>query len=463
MFVVCPAEIIGFRVNLVKPGLPSCSRGDRESRRCLTAMYVPRTAFRAWAGAASAGKTLCMQNDVIILGGGLVGATLALALDAHGLTSTVVDPADPAVMLAPGFDGRASAVASASHRMLDAIGVGATLSGKGCAIRQIRVSDGLKPGALDFVPDVDDGALGTMYENRLLRRTLFEAARDAKHVTLRMQTRATQVERGPAGVVAMLDDGSVARAPLLIAAEGRHSPTREAAGIRVARWSYDHAAIVGAFHHARPHGDIAYEIFYPSGPFALLPLPDDEIGHRSAIVWSVDAAHGPGLVKLSDRAFLAEAEKRMGGFLGTLSAPSPRASYPLGFHHAGTITAERLALVGDAGHGIHPIAGQGLNLGFRDVAVLAEVLVEARRLGLDLGDAQVMARYQSWRGLDTLAVAAATDGLTRLFGIRGRAASAVRRFGISAVDRLPPLKARFMAEARGESGQLPRLLQGAMI
>jgi 2-octaprenyl-6-methoxyphenol hydroxylase len=399
-------------------------------------------------------------RDVIILGGGLVGATLALALDAHGLTSIVIDPADPAVTLAPGFDGRASAVASASHRMLDAIGIGAAIAGQGCAIRHIRVSDGLAPGKLDFIPDAEDGALGTMYENKLLRRTLFDAATASRHVDLRMKARALAVDRGPHGVTATLDDGSTVRAVLLIAAEGRHSPTREAAGITVARWSYDHAAIVAAFHHERSHDNVAYEIFYPSGPFALLPLPDDAVGHRSAIVWSVEARHGPGLVKLGDRGFLAEAEKRMGGFLGHLSAPSPRASYPLGFHHAARIVAERLVLVGDAAHGIHPIAGQGLNLGFRDVAALAEVLVEGKRIGLDLGDAQLLARYQRWRGLDTLAVAAATDGLTRLFGIPGKAASVVRRFGISAVDALPPLKNRFMAEARGESGQLPRLLQG---
>lgn len=401
-----------------------------------------------------------MNNDVIILGGGLVGLTLAAALDAHGLRSVVIDPADPAVTLAPGFDGRASAVASASGRMLDAIGIGARLAGQGCPIERIRVSDGLRPGALDFKPDADDGALGVMYENKLLRRTLFDAATQAEGVELRMNTSAVVVDRGVHGVTATLNDGSTVRAPLLVAAEGRNSPTREAAGLKVARWSYDHAAIVGAFHHERPHGNVAYEIFYPSGPFALLPLLDDEVGHRSAIVWSVRAEHGPGLAKLSGRAFLAEAEKRMGGFLGALSAPSPRASYPLGFHHAATITAERLALVGDAAHGIHPIAGQGLNLGFRDVAALTEVLVEGKRLGLDPGDAQLLGRYQRWRGLDTLSVAAATDTLTRLFGLPGRTASAVRRFGIAAVDALPPLKARFMAEARGESGSLPRLLQG---
>ncbi|WP_445191259.1 UbiH/UbiF/VisC/COQ6 family ubiquinone biosynthesis hydroxylase [Sphingomonas sp. Tas61C01] len=404
-----------------------------------------------------------MDTDVIILGGGLVGATQALALAAHGLTSIVVDPADPAVTLAPGFDGRASAVASASGRMLDAIGVGERLAGRGCPIRQIRVSDGLEPGALDFVPDADDGALGVMYENKLLRRALFDAASAAPSVDLRMQTSATETVRDAAGVTATLSDGAVIRAPLLIAAEGRNSPTRVAAGITVAQWRYDHAAIIGAFHHERDHEGIAFEIFYPAGPFALLPLPDDEIGHRSAIVWTVTAKDAGGMLKLGDRGFLAEAEKRMGGFLGTLSAASPRASYPLGFHHAARITAERLALVGDAGHGIHPIAGQGLNLGFRDVATLAEVLVDGKRLGLDLGDAALLARYQRWRGLDTFMVAAATDGLARLFGIPGKAASAVRRFGISAVNAVPPLKDRFMAEARGESGDLPKLLQGLTV
>ena len=404
-----------------------------------------------------------MDTDVIILGGGLVGATLALALDAHGVASVVIDPADPAVMLAPGFDGRASAVASASHRLLDAIGIGRRLTGQGCAIRHIRVSDGLAPGALDFIPDADDGALGTMYENKLLRRTLFEAASAAPKVDLRMRTRTTSVDRGASGVTAALDSGAIVRAPLLVAAEGRQSPTRAEAGIKVAQWRYDHAAIIGAFHHERDHGNTAFEIFYPTGPFALLPLPDDGQGHRSAIVWTVKAGDAAAMLKLGDRAFLAEAEKRMGGFLGMLSDAAPRAAYPLGFHHAAQIVAERLALVGDAGHGIHPIAGQGLNLGFRDVAALAEVLVEGKRLGLDLGDAALLARYQRWRGLDTFMTAAATDTLTRLFGVPGKAASAIRRIGIGAVNAIPSLKDRFMAEARGESGDLPKLLQGLMV
>lgn len=403
------------------------------------------------------------MTEVLILGAGLVGSTLALALDAHGLKSIVVDPADPAAVLAPGHDGRASAVASASHRMLDAIGVGARLAGQGNPIRSIRVADGLEPGKLDFVPQEADGALGIMYENRALRRALHAAASEAANIDLRMQTSATHVDRGPGGVTATLSDGSTVKARLLVAAEGRRSPTREAAGITTARWQYDHVAMIATFNHEHAHEDCAYEIFYPAGPFAILPLKDDERGHRSALVWTVDAADAPGMLKLSDRAWLAEAEKRMGGFLGRLGPVSPRTSYPLGFHHAARITAERLALVGDAGHGIHPIAGQGLNLGFRDVASLTQVLVEGKRLGLDLGDAELLKRYDRWRGFDTLMVATATDTLTRLFGIRGRAASAVRRFGISAVDSIAPLKARFMAEARGESGDLPKLLAGQPI
>lgn len=401
--------------------------------------------------------------DVIILGGGLVGCSLALSLAAHGITTIVVDPADPAVTLAPNFDGRASAIASASHRMLDAIGVGALMAGKGCPIESIRVSDGLSPGALDFAPDAGDGALGTMYENRLLRTTLHQAAAAEVAVDLRMRTRAVSVTRDVTGVQMTLDPGAEIAAPLMIAAEGRNSPTRAAAGITIAQWQYHHNAIITAFDHARPHENCAFEIFYPAGPFAILPLLPVDGRNRSALVWTVSERDAPGMLKLSDRGFLAEAERQMGGFLGTLSNLAPRSTYPLGFHHAARITAERLALVGDAAHGIHPIAGQGLNLGFRDVATLTEVLVDGKRLGLDLGDPQLLARYERWRGLDTLMVAMATDTLNRLFGVPGKAASAVRRFGLSAVQAIPPLKARFMAEARGESGDLPRLLQGELV
>lgn len=403
------------------------------------------------------------RADVLILGGGLVGSALAVALDAHGLSSIVVDTADAAVITAANFDGRASAIASAPMRMFDAIGIADKLIGRSCPIQGIRVSDGLAPGKLDFAPGEGEDALGHMLENRILRTVLLEAAMAAPLVDVRLQTRAISVERGEFGVTATLSSGATVTAPLLIAAEGRNSPTRDAAGLKTARWSYNHAAMVATLGHERDHENIAYEIFYPEGPFAILPLLDDENGHRSAVVWTVNARDAVGMNKISERAYLAEAEKRMGGFLGKLGPLSSRFSHPLGFHHAAWITSNRLALVGDAAHGIHPIAGQGVNVGFRDVATLVEVLVEGKRLGLDLGDPQLLARYQRWRGLDTFMVAAATDGLTRLFGIPGKTAAAVRRFGLSTVDKVGPLKSWFMAEARGESGDVPKLLLGETV
>jgi 2-octaprenyl-6-methoxyphenol hydroxylase len=400
------------------------------------------------------------RSDIIILGGGLVGQTLALALGAHGLTSAVVDPMPPAQTLADGFDGRASAVASASWRMLDAIGVADALTPHGCAIHRIEVRDGLQKDALDFTTAADDEPLGIMVENRVIRRVLREAVAAAASVTLHIPTRAAHVERGDTGVCVTLDNGTELAAPLLIAAEGRNSPMREAAGLKIAKWQYNDTAIISAFDHTTDHGNVAHEIFFPAGPFALLPLLP---GTRSALVWTVSAKDAPGMLAMSDRAFLAEVNKRTGGLLGEISFAAPRSSYPLGFHHAAKITAQRLALVGDAGHGIHPIAGQGLNLGFRDVAALVEVLVDGARLGLDLGDAQLLTRYERWRSVDSLSISVATDVLARLFGVKGAPARSIRRFGLGAVQKLSPLKSAFMAEARGMSGTLPKLLQGIAV
>jgi len=275
--------------------------------------------------------------------------------------------------------------------------------------------------------------------------------------------KAGAVERGDHGVTVSLEDGRVIGAPLLVAAEGRNSPMREAAGIRVARWKYEHSAIVSTLRHEHLHDNVAYEIFYPAGPFALLPMTDDAGGHRSAIVWSVGAEDAPGFLSLSDADFATEAQAAMGGFLGKIDLLAPRSTYPLGFHHAARITDHRLALVGDAAHGIHPIAGQGVNLGYRDAAALAQVLVEGARLGLDLGDQQLLTRYQRWRGLDTFMVSLATDSLTRIYGIQGPTASKVRRFGMGLINRIGPIKDRLMAEARGTSGDLPLLLRGLPI
>jgi 2-octaprenyl-6-methoxyphenol hydroxylase len=404
-----------------------------------------------------------LHSDTIIIGGGLIGLAQALALAAHGISSHVIDRADPATMLSPGFDGRTSAISSASMAMFNALGLGEALAGKGCPIGQIWVSDGLKPGEIDFVPDASDGYLGVMFENRVLRRTLFEAALARPEITLHLPVDIEAVERDATGVRMTLSDGKTLTASLLIAAEGRKSATRDAAGIRIAHWQYDHEALVTAITHAKPHGQIAYEIFYPAGPFAILPMIDSEGGKpRSAIVWSVTAKDAPAYRKLSQRAFAAELEKAMGGMLGGIEMAAPVSGYPLGFHHTATITDTRLVLIGDSAHGIHPIAGQGLNLGLRDVAALAEVLVDGMRLGLEPGDAQLLTRYERWRSIDTLSVAVATDSLNRLFSIPGKTASAIRRLGLGAVQRAMPVKAFFMAEARGEAGDLPKLLRGAL-
>ena len=404
------------------------------------------------------------RSDVIILGGGLIGLALAAALDSSGLSAAVIDPVDPDSWKDASFDGRTSAVSSSSRRMFDAIGLAPFLLEPGCSIRTIRVADGLAPGALAFEPpEADDEPLGWMHENRNLRQSLRARAEAAKLVTLHWKSKAVSIDRGAFGVTVTLDSGETLTAPLLVSAEGRNSSTREAAGIRVARWQYDHCAIVSTLAHDRSHDGVAWEIFYPGGPFALLPMTDLEGRPRSAIVWSVAKDDAAGFLSLSDVDFAAEAQAAMGGFLGTVRLLTPRSSYPLGFHHAARITDRRLALVGDSAHAIHPIAGQGLNLGFRDVAALVQVLVEGARLGLDLGDRQLLDRYERWRGLDIFMVGLATDGLSRLFGIPGRLPSAVRRFGMAVTNRIAPLRDRLAAEARGTTGDLPLLLRGLPI
>ncbi len=404
------------------------------------------------------------RADVIILGGGMVGLALASALDLGGLLAIVVDPADPDQRTTAAFDGRTSAVSSSSMRMLRTIGVAGHLPEPGCPIRRISVADGLAPGGLHFDPPADDNEpLGVMHENRHLRGALRARAEAGKTLSLLWKAQVAETIRGEHGVTVSLADGRTLCAPLLVAADGRNSPTREAAGIRTAHWRYHHRAIVSTLRHERPHDNVAYEIFYPGGPFALLPMSDDAGRHRSAIVWSVPERDAPGWLSLSDADFAAEARAAMGGFLGAVELGAPRSSYPLGFHHAATITAQRLALAGDAAHAVHPIAGQGLNLGFRDAAALAQVLIEGVRLGLDPGDRQLLDRYQRWRALDSFSVAAATDSLTRIYAIPGRSASAVRRFGMGLIDRIGPVRNRLMAEARGTSGDLPLLLQGLAI
>src|SRR6185295_19569754 len=281
------------------------------------------------------------RADAIIFGGGLVGLALAAALDSSSVSAIVVDPADPDLRTDAAFDGRTSAVSSSSMRMLETIGVAGQLPEPGCPIRTIAVADGLQPGGLHFEPD-DNEALGWMHENRHLNAALRARAEAGANTWLLWKSRVTSTDRGDHEVVVALEDGRKLCAPLLIAADGRNSRTREAAGINIARWKYDHRAIVSVLRHERPHDHVAYEIFYPGGPFALLPMTDSGKTHRSAIVWAVPEEDADGWLSLSDTDFSAEAEAAMGGFLGKIAMLAPRSSFPLGFHHAAQITAKRL-------------------------------------------------------------------------------------------------------------------------
>jgi 2-octaprenyl-6-methoxyphenol hydroxylase len=400
------------------------------------------------------------KRDLVILGGGLVGMTLALAAAKSGLTSHVVDRADPAELTAEGVDGRASAISTASWNLLRNIGLAERLEPLGCPIAAIAVTEEMKPGRIDFRPEAHEGSLGRMFANRDIRMALFAAAREEPGIAWHTSAEAATRERGTHGVAVTLKDNRKLTGSLLVAAEGRQSPTRDEAGFSLARWDYRHRAMVTALTHEKSHDNVAWEIFYPAGPFALLPLLDLPDGrHRSALVWTVAEKDAAGWTGLLDRAFLAEVQLRVVDILGQVELAAPRMSYPLSFQHSARIVDHRLALVGDAAHGMHPIAGQGLNLGLRDVGALVEVLTDGMRLGLEPGDAQLLARYERWRSLDSFSVMAATDTINRLFGIPGRLPSAMRRLGMGAVQRLPSLKSFFMDEARGVSGELPALLR----
>lgn len=408
--------------------------------------------------------------DALIVGGGLVGLTLAIALAAHDLSVAVIERADPDAHLEPEFDGRASAIASSTARMLRALGLGDALDEHGCPIRAIRVTDGLSRRHLHFDSAEAEPAepLGIMLENRDLRKILLEKLRTCNRVKLFAPARIVGDVRGADRASLTLADGTVLHAPVILACDGRQSPLRRSAGIRTARWEYDGTAIVTMLAHEKPHHHVASEIFYPEGPLALLPLRDlpaqdgNPGRHRSALVWTVRNSDSAGVQALSPRALAHEVEKRTGGFLGHLELMAAVSSYSLGLHHSERYWARRLILAGDAAHGIHPIAGQGLNMGLRDVAALAEVLSASARLGIDLGHPDVARRYERWRRADNFATAFATDSLVRLFGVPGRAAHAIRSAGLAAVNRLPPLRKAFMKAARGEAGDLPPLLRGEL-
>ncbi|MEX1147617.1 MAG: UbiH/UbiF/VisC/COQ6 family ubiquinone biosynthesis hydroxylase, partial [Sphingomonadales bacterium] len=384
------------------------------------------------------------QTDILISGGGMIGLTQALALARAGFSVRLVERIEPEHALNPTFDGRASALAYTSCNLLEALGLWPDLAEHAEPIREIRVSDGDVPLFLHFDhEDVGDRPLGHMVENRHLRHVLLAAVRKADGVTIDAPHRITATECTMDGVTAELDNGTTVRARLLVGAEGRTSPTREMAGIRCHEWRYGQDGIVTTVTHERPHRGIAHERFLPSGPFAILPL----VGNRSSIVWTERRRLADAVMGLSDAGFDDELGKRFGSFLGRVHATGPRWRYPLALQVAARFVDRRVCLIGDSAHGIHPIAGQGANLGFKDVAALTEVLVDAARTGTDIGADGVLARYQRWRRVDTVALSVVTDALNHLFSNDIAPVALARDMGLGAVNRMAPLKKFFMNHA----------------
>ena len=395
--------------------------------------------------------------DVLIVGGGLVGGTLASALAHWGLRTVVVDTQDPASGLDAVFDGRASAIALASQRLLVSVGLWDSMNESACPIEDIRVTEGNSPFFLHYDhKDTESQAFGYMLENRFIRRALHERMSELENVQILAPDQIDSLERSVSGVRAVLKSGASVSAALVIGADGRYSSTRRGANIRTTGWPYDQTGIVCTVEHQEPHHHIAHEHFLPAGPFAILPLWKN----RASIVWAERSDIAPAIMALDDTEFLEELKPRFGDFLGDLKVVGPRWAYPLSLKYAERAIDLRLALIGDALHGMHPIAGQGLNMGLRDVAALAEVLVDARRLGMDLGDQVVLERYQRWRRFDNTLMLAATDGLNRLFSNTSGPVRLARGLGLSAVNKIGPLKKIFMRSAMGLSGELPKLMRG---
>src|SRR5262245_49482845 len=400
--------------------------------------------------------------DVLIGGAGFAGLALAIALRQGLAPSFSVTVADPA-LAGTAKDGRASAIVAAARRLFETIGVWQTVEAQpilDMVVTDSRLSDVVRPVFLTFEGDVGPGEpFAHMIENAALLAALVEKAKD-EAVALRGAAVADFAFTNDR-VSVRLSDGDTLAARLLIAADGARSGIRERAGITSHGFRYDQSAIVATVAHERDHHGRAEEHFLPAGPFAILPLKHDpSVGHRSSIVWTEQTHEAARIVALPDAEFHTELERRFGLHLGEISVVGPRRVHPLGLSVARTFIADRLALVGDAAHVIHPIAGQGLNLGLRDVAALAEAIVDAVRLGLDPGSATVLERYQRWRRFDTMAMGIATDGLNRLFSNRSDALRLVRDVGLGLVDRLPALKRLFIREAAGLVGEVPKLLRG---
>jgi len=399
--------------------------------------------------------------EVVIAGGGMVGLTLSLALAQGGLQVLLVDPLPFPKTLAAEFDGRVSAISYSSARMLGVLGVWEKLKPDAEPIRDILVTDARigrspSPFSLHFDHCEIGEPMGYIAENRHIRAALVQCAAAAPTLEIAVPDRVAAFQASPMGIAIELERGRSVLPSLLVAAEGRDSTSREQADIGVVSWSYPQRAIVATVEHERPHNGTAYEHFLPSGPFAILPMT----GNRSSLVWTEREEIANSVLNLPQQDFESEIGRRFGAHLGTTRLSGPRWSYPLSFHLAREYVRPRFVLVGDTAHGIHPIAGQGLNLGFKDVAALAEVLLDAARLGLDFGALEVLRRYEHWRRFDSFALAAATDALNRLFSNDLVPFRLARDFGLGVVDTVGPLRRFFMRHAGGAVGTLPKLLRG---
>jgi 2-octaprenyl-6-methoxyphenol hydroxylase len=401
--------------------------------------------------------------DMLIGGAGFAGLALAIALREALGEEFAVSVADPALAHDKSRDPRASAIAAAARRLFEAIGVWQAVEAEAqpmldMLITDSKLHDAVRPSFLTFGGEVEPGeAFAHMIENRLLVDALVAKAKEL-HIDLRPAA-VTSFEQQPNAILVHLANGETLQAKLLVGADGARSSIREQADIASYGWDYGQSAIVTTVGHERPHNGRAEEHFLPGGPFAILPLT----GNRSSIVWTERTPDAERLVALPDYDFREEMEKRFGLHLGEIEVIGPRRAFPLGLYTARSFIAERIALIGDAAHIIHPIAGQGLNMGLRDVAALAEAVADAARLGLDIGGANVLERYQRWRRFDTAMMGVATDGLNRLFSNHSDALRLVRDIGLGVVDRMPPLKRMFIREAAGFTGELPKLLRGEMV
>ncbi|GHF34188.1 2-octaprenyl-6-methoxyphenyl hydroxylase [Seohaeicola zhoushanensis] len=401
-------------------------------------------------------------SDILIVGGGLNGPALALSLAQAGFSVTVIDALAEQIRADAAFDGRAYALALSSQRLLAAIGVWDRVADQAQPMLEIRVSDGhagLGPSPLVMQFDhaeIEEGPMGFMVEDRHLRRALMEAMAAEPGITTRSGVRVVAQATSTAGAGVTLSDGATLGARLLVGCDGRASGTAERAGIGRTGHGYGQTALVCAIAHELPHHGIAHQFFMPPGPLAILPLT----GNRSSIVWSETTAHAAEIAAMDEEAYLAVLRPRFGDFLGEIALAGQRFSYPLGLTLAKSFIGERLALVGDAAHGMHPIAGQGLNAGLRDVAALAEVVTLAARRGEDIAGPGVLDRYQQWRRFDTTTLALATDAFNRLFSNDNPLLRLGRDLGMGLVNAAPALRRGFIREAAGLTGDLPRLMQG---